>query len=272
MSFQPGAVVYTQSFGSRPENVEVPHIEGRNPAPTDFNYPVGKKWVNDIANTTFELTSLSSLGGILVANWVAAAGGSSGITSVVGTANQVNVSTVAGVATISLSSTLVAPGTVTVAGQTTLGPTDIVGAVNINTSGSADTHIGFGGTGQTIIGNSTGDSIVSGDLLVTGNYSSNGNITLNNGNITLSSAGDKLNIATGTNASIGTSAAMTAGTITIATTAVTVGSQIFVSHNTPGGTPGILSVPEASIVAGTSFVINSTSSSDTSTVNWLIIN
>jgi hypothetical protein len=91
-----------------------------------------------------------------------------------------------------------------------------------------------------------------------------------NGSMSLKTAGNKINIATGTNASIGTSAAMVAGTITISTTAVTASSKIFLTNAAPAGTIGVLSV--GTIVAGTSFVINSSSALDTSTVNWFIIN
>lgn len=102
--------------------------------------------------------------------------------------------------------------------------------------------------------------------------SSLGNLRALNGNLVLGTAGNKLSIATGANASIGTSAAMVAGTVTVATTAVTASSRIFLTVNTPGGTQGELSAPTASIVPGTSFVINSSHLLDTSTVNWWIIN
>lgn len=91
------------------------------------------------------------------------------------------------------------------------------------------------------------------------------------GNVALTTAGNKLKIATGSNASIGT-ATLVAGTVTVSTTVVATGSIIMVSCNTPGGTQGILSAPVASIVNGTSFVINSSNAADTSTVNWWIIN
>lgn len=69
MTFQPGATVYTQAFGSRPENVEVPHIEGRSPSIYDIGYPVGKRWVNNVGNLAYELTSLSVSQGVTTANW-----------------------------------------------------------------------------------------------------------------------------------------------------------------------------------------------------------
>ena len=97
-----------------------------------------------------------------------------------------------------------------------------------------------------------------------------GDITATNGNLVLGTAGDKLKIKVGANASCGVSAAMTAGSITISTTAVKTASLIFLSAATPGGTQGSLSV--GTIVDSTSFVINSSNAADTSTVNWLIIN
>lgn len=99
-----------------------------------------------------------------------------------------------------------------------------------------------------------------------------GDITATAGSINISTAGQGINIATGADARMGTSAAMAAGTVTVSTTAVAADSVIFLTANTPGGTQGELSAPTGSIVAGTSFVINSSSNTDTSTVNWLIIN
>lgn len=97
-----------------------------------------------------------------------------------------------------------------------------------------------------------------------------GDVLIKNGNVTLGTAGNKLSITTGTNASMGVSGAMTAGSITISTTAVTASSRIFLTHSTLGGTQGVLSV--GTVTAGTSFVINSSSALDTGTVNWWIVN
>jgi len=90
-----------------------------------------------------------------------------------------------------------------------------------------------------------------------------------NGSIKLATAGNKLKIATGTNASVGT-ATLVGGTVTVSTTAALTASLIYVTVKTPGGTQGFLSVP--TITNATSFVINSTSALETSTVNWWIIN
>lgn len=92
-----------------------------------------------------------------------------------------------------------------------------------------------------------------------------------NGNLSLSTAGNKIKITTGSNASIGVSDAMVAGTVTVNTTAVTASSIIFLTHGTGGGVQsGALSV--GTITAGTSFVINSSNAADSGAVNWWIIN
>jgi len=78
-------------------------------------------------------------------------------------------------------------------------------------------------------------------------------------------------LPTGASGITGT-ATLAAGTVTVSTTSVTANSFVFVSYNTTAGTPGSVRAPQASIVAGTSFVISSTSGTDTSTVNWFVIN
>jgi len=69
MTFQPGANLYTQGFGSRPENVEVPHVDVRAPASTDVLYPIGKIWINRLANTVYFLTSQTSSAGVTTSTW-----------------------------------------------------------------------------------------------------------------------------------------------------------------------------------------------------------
>lgn len=80
----------------------------------------------------------------------------------------------------------------------------------------------------------------------------------------------KVNLGTGAAGSTGISSAMVAGTTTVNTTAVTANSTIQLSYKAIAGTPGYLS--PGTITPGTSFVINSTSGTDTSTVQWTIFN
>ena len=67
----------------------------------------------------------------------------------------------------------------------------------------------------------------------------------------------------------GTTAAMIGGTVTVLTALVAAADTICLSSNTPGGAQGALYV--SAVTPGVSFVIESTSATDTSTVNWTII-
>jgi hypothetical protein len=161
-------------------------------------------------------------------------------------------------------------GVVTVTGDSG-GAISPVGG-NIDLLGTAD-QITVTGTAGTETFSIPNPFIAPGSIEATTSLTATlGDITATNGNLVLGTAGNKIEITTGANASIGTSLAMTAGTITIATTAVTASSIIIVSYNTIAGTPGSISAPVASIVAGTSFDIVSSSNTDTSTVNWWIVN
>lgn len=73
----------------------------------------------------------------------------------------------------------------------------------------------------------------------------------------------------GTSSDKGT-ATLVGGTVTVSNSYVKTGAVITVTVKTPGGTQGFLSVP--TITNNSSFVINSSSASETSTVNWSIEN
>jgi len=84
----------------------------------------------------------------------------------------------------------------------------------------------------------------------------------------IGTAGGGLAIKEGTNARLGR-ATLVAGTVTVANTSVTAASEIFLTCQTPGGTPGFLRV--SARTAGTSFTILSSSNTDTSVVGYLIV-
>jgi hypothetical protein len=88
------------------------------------------------------------------------------------------------------------------------------------------------------------------------------------GSLGLNTAGNKLNIATGSNASVGTGT-LSSGTVTINTTAVTA-SSIIQLQLTSCSSCGTIYV--GTVTAGTSFVVTSTNGSDASTFNYIIIN
>ncbi|WP_240967504.1 hypothetical protein [Streptomyces composti] len=64
-------------------------------------------------------------------------------------------------------------------------------------------------------------------------------------------------------------ATLTAGTVTVNNTSVTANTRIFLTCQTPGGTPGFLRV--SARTAGAGFTITSSSGTDTSTVGWLLL-
>jgi len=83
----------------------------------------------------------------------------------------------------------------------------------------------------------------------------------------LRAAGSGIFIKEGSNCTMG-AGALTSGSATISTTKVTADSRIFVTVTTPSGTQGHLSVTRS---AGVSFTVASTSASDASSFNWLIV-
>ncbi|MDT0608864.1 right-handed parallel beta-helix repeat-containing protein [Streptomyces lancefieldiae] len=119
----------------------------------------------------------------------------------------------------------------------------------------------------TQIGQGGGQLTVPGYLYVDSSIETSSNM-LASGDLVALTAGRGLNIAEGTNARMGT-ATLAAGTRVVTTTAVTDGSRIFLTCQTPAGTPGWLRV--SARTAGTSFTITSSSTTDTSTVAWLIV-
>lgn len=75
----------------------------------------------------------------------------------------------------------------------------------------------------------------------------------------------------GANKSVG-QATLVGGTVTVSNTRVTASSRIFLTDATTGSLVNIGTPTVGTIVAGTSFVINSSNVLDTSNINWLIIN
>lgn len=93
-----------------------------------------------------------------------------------------------------------------------------------------------------------------------------GNITMA-GSLDLNTVGQGIKVKEGANGKQGV-ATLAAGTVTVSTTTVTANSRIFLTCNTPGGTPGWLQV--SARTAGTSFTILSSSNTDTSVVAYQI--
>lgn len=273
MSIQTGAALYAQSVGVRYEDVEIPEVQTRAPTTSDIRYPIGKIWIDRVGDAAYALTSISTITGEPVASWAAIGGSSVAISNVLGTANQITSSVVGGVATLSIPAAFQAPGSVTAATgliATSGGVTASAGNISASAgSVSASTTV-TAGTGIT---STTGNIVATAGAVSAGTTvtATLGAITATNGNLVLGTAGNKLEIATGANASVGT-ATLVAGTVTVATTAVTTNSKIFVTV----GALGTVAAPQAmhvdAIVNGVSFDITSADVTDTSDVNWFIIN
>lgn len=181
MTIQTGANLYTQGFGSRPENVEIPFLTNRPPTSADVNYPLGKRWVDTSAGNEYTLTQFSSVGATVTANW-AFLGGSSGdlntlttddLTVVTPSAGNINLSGSGSITTVGAASTatveltgltnhnvLVGAGTTTI---TKVAPSATSGVALISQGAAADPAYGTvvvagGGTGAvTLTGVLTGN-------------------------------------------------------------------------------------------------------------------
>jgi len=172
--------------------------------------------------------------------------------------------------------------TVTTSGATagafsvTADGTASAGVVTIVTSSTAKRAFDYRVTGDAVSrvrldASSTSGTITLGDGTTAdvNLYRSAANTLATDDDLAINAAGKGLKVKEGSNAKMGVTSAMTAGSITVSTTAVTASSRIFLTAQTTGGTPGALRV--SARTAGTSFTITSTSGTDTSTVAWMIV-
>jgi hypothetical protein len=97
--------------------------------------------------------------------------------------------------------------------------------------------------------------------------SSTGNMKVNLGDLSISTAGKGINVKEGSDARQGASI-LVAGTVTVSTTAVTANSRIFLTCQDGGGTPAFEYI--SARTSGTSFTITSLSATDTCLVAWEI--
>jgi hypothetical protein len=111
-------------------------------------------------------------------------------------------------------------------------------------------------------------SLTTDGYFVMGAGQSNGNFTAFGGDLSVGSAGKGLQIKEGSNARMGRST-LVAGTVVVSNTSVTANTEIFLTCQTPGGTPGFLRI--SARTAATSFTILSSSGTDTSVVSWLLV-
>lgn len=92
-------------------------------------------------------------------------------------------------------------------------------------------------------------------------------VNVSTGNLKVSTLGNGIQIKTGVNSKIG-QAVLVAGTKVVANTSVTANSRIFITVALAGGTQGFLRTTK---IVGTSFTVTSTSATETSTVDWMVV-
>ncbi len=277
--FQPGSMNYTQGFGSSPNSVAFPHIDVRAPTSRDVLYALGTNWLDKVAGNYYVLGNFSTVDGVTSANW-AFLGATSGdlnslttqdLTVVTPTAGTIVFNGVANQLTTTGSN---APGTVNVG---------LVNAVVAPGSLATTTTLASG----TTLTAGTSLSVTTSVTVGTSITSTLGNITATNGNLVLGTAGNKIvSTSVGTTTAAGAnsfgSVTLSGGTATVSTTAVTANSLIVVWRQTVGatGAAALGHLCHGTIVAGTSFVINSNltadatalATTDVSVVGWMIIN
>lgn len=254
------AMVYTQGFGSSP-SFFTPHYDTRAPASTDVRSPTGfyqpgQIWVY-INNAAYILLGLSSSNGVTSATWVQVSDSDGPILSVVGTANQITVSTAAGVATISLPSAIIAPGSLTT--TTTLAATTTVTA-------------GTGITSTTGNITATAGAVNAGTSMT----ATAGDITATLGNVIINGAAKQLRIHGGAATDFIGQVTLTNGTADVLNTNIAATDLIFVTRSAKNGSTaygGAL----ITITAATKFNLTAckadttTETNDQSTFDYVII-
>lgn len=217
-----------------------PVVARRDPAASDTGYILGQIWVNRVSGTFFGMASVG--GG--VATWL----------SLGGSLTPAVLSLTTGAAA---TSTLLAGDTWSATG----------------TNAAIDLTLTPKGAGGVIV--STGAlTVTAGDIVAT-----LGNVELTAGNLLVDTAGDGIQIAEGANARMGQDT-LVGGTITVNNTSITANTRIFLSRDAaPAGAVATGNLCVQNVVVGTSFDISAVDPSDataliatdTSTVNWLLI-
>jgi len=220
-------------------------------------------------------------------NWIHLTDSDGTVLSVLGTANQITATNVAGVVTLTIPATFIAPGSI--ASTTTIAAGTALSAATTVTAGTGITAttgniVASTGNITSTLGSVSAATTVTGGTGVT---ATTGNVTASNGNIVKGTAGNKdVYTSVATNATAGANSAGTVtlagGTATVATTAVTANSLIRLSRQGIGttGAAALGFITRGTITPSTSFVINAVQAadatalqaSDVSVVFWEIVN
>lgn len=270
MTVQPGAMVYTQGFGSSPIDVQTPVISKVNPGVGDVNYPVGKRWINTVENDSWTLTSLTSFNGNVTANWESAGGATTSISEIsadtgtaIPVASTITIAGTTGEITTTASGstvTLSIPATATL-NHVTASTLSVTGTSNLGTGAGSNTTISSG-TGAILgIGSSSAITTVEGifnlnsDLgnvnpTIIGNLAGTNTLTLNSAGILAINSSDFIQASAPL---IRLTGSLYLSTKTVSADYSMVAGDFYVGVNTSGGPVTILLPPGA--LAGDTVII-----------------
>lgn len=151
------------------------------------------------------------------------------------------------------------------------GDTFIDAAVVINDSGADnDTRIEGDTDANLVFVDASTDRVGIGTATPAEKLEVNGNIKATSGDVSIATAGKGLKVAEGSNAKMGT-ATLSAGTFTVATTAVTNNSRIFLTVQSLGTVSDPKAIAVTGRTDGQDFTITSADNTDTSVVAWMIV-
>jgi len=253
MTSSPSVNLYSQGGGtaSSAQFPSSPVRATRAPATTDVKgqfglFPIGQIWIDTSAPANYMLSDFTASAGTVTATWNLLSAGSGDLDTLDGDSGSA---------------------------------TPTAGAITI--AGTAN-EVSTSATGSTVTLSLPSAITAPGSLTTTTTLTATaGDITATDGNLVLGTAGNKIEIATGADASAG-SATLTAGTVTVSTSAVTADSLIYISRKSIGATGAAATgnLVVGTVTAGTSFVINSVDpadatslqATDVSVIDWVIIN
>ncbi len=269
MSFDPSGSVSSEnnlSYLNQEDQVKPIVVRAqRSPLTSDRRYKIGTLWINQVANSSFQLTSVAAG----IANWVLLGVGAGDLETLTGDGGGA-------ISPDGAGDIILAGGTnLTTAGAGNTITTNLDANITLTSVTATNFETDNLATGLTVSANSiTADGtdvnirlafipkglshseFITGDIVATA------------GSVTIATAGQGVDIAEGANARMGI-AILIAGTLTVATTAVTANSRIFLTSQVDGGTPGFLRISGRN--AAVDFTITSGDGADTSTVAWLIM-
>lgn len=210
--------------------------------------------------------------------WVQITDSDGPVQSVLGTANQITVTTVAGVATVSLPAAIIAPGSLTTTTTLSAGTTVTAGTGVIATTGditaSAGDIVATLGDITADAGNiaATLGSVTAGTTVTAGT-----GVTATTGNITADGAGGRLQVHGGAVTDFIGQVTLASGVATVLNTNIAAGDKIFFSCTDINGSLALGVRITYTITPATSFAIDSldatgaTETADNSILEYVII-